>query len=64
MLRLIYPNGIILEATDQASQLILLNEQSQYQVYTVTELPMTSSGTAILLIAAVGPRTIGWASRR
>jgi excisionase family DNA binding protein len=38
MLRLTYPNGLVLEATDEASQQLLLEEQRQYQVYTVTEL--------------------------
>lgn len=38
MLRLTYPIGVILEATDEASQLLLLEEQQQHQVYTVTEL--------------------------
>jgi excisionase family DNA binding protein len=37
MLRFIYPSGVILEATDEASQQLLLNEQ-QHQVYTVAEL--------------------------
>ncbi|MFD1873890.1 helix-turn-helix domain-containing protein [Hymenobacter bucti] len=38
MLRFIYPNGVILEATDEASQQLLLEEQQHHQVYTVTEL--------------------------
>ncbi len=38
MLRLTYLNGTVLEATDHASQQLLLEEQRQYQVYTVTEL--------------------------
>jgi excisionase family DNA binding protein len=38
MLRITYPNGVIIEATDEASQQRLLNEQRQYQVYTVAEL--------------------------
>jgi excisionase family DNA binding protein len=38
MLRLIYPSGVILEATDETSQQLLINEQLQHQVYTVTEL--------------------------
>jgi excisionase family DNA binding protein len=38
MLKLTYPSGIILEATDEASQQLLIDEQRQHQVYTVTEL--------------------------
>ena len=38
MLRLIYPNGIVFEATAEASCLLLLAEQREYQVYTVSEL--------------------------
>jgi excisionase family DNA binding protein len=38
MLRLIYPNGVTLEATDEASQQLLLDELRQQQVYTVAEL--------------------------
>jgi excisionase family DNA binding protein len=38
MLRITYPSGAIIEATDEASQLLLLEEQWQQQVYTVTEL--------------------------
>jgi excisionase family DNA binding protein len=38
MLRLTYPSGVILEATDEASQQLLLEEQRHHQVYTVTEL--------------------------
>jgi excisionase family DNA binding protein len=40
MLRLTYPSGIILEATDEASQQQLLEEQRQHQVYTVAELAL------------------------
>jgi hypothetical protein len=38
MLRVTYPSGVILEATDEASQLLLIEEQQHHQVYTVTEL--------------------------
>lgn len=38
MLRLTHPSGVTLEATDEASQQLLLEEQLQYQVYTVIEL--------------------------
>jgi excisionase family DNA binding protein len=38
MLRIIYSNGIVIEATDEASQQQLLEEQRQHQVYTVAEL--------------------------
>ncbi|MGI4738498.1 MAG: helix-turn-helix domain-containing protein [Janthinobacterium lividum] len=38
MLRLTYPSGAILEATDEASQQLLLDEQQQHHVYTVAEL--------------------------
>ena len=44
MLRLIYPNGIVLEATDEAIYLLLLAEQQAQQVYTVSELTFRNCG--------------------
>ncbi len=40
MLRLTYPNGTVLEASDEVSQRLLLEESRQQQVYTVAELAL------------------------